>query len=167
MDPFSPSTVTLKQELSYEFTVRFLITSRPRSKTALGVPQTEHNNYTCETTAYTRLQAHGLCDRRTIPKYHGSINNIDPTMYTPHLDKFIDDEYPPQDTRMDKIAGLKEIHAAGVEHSDAYPRNMKIFQNEPERVLWIEFDRAQTWDPDTVDEWEREGLRLRIGHCWI
>jgi hypothetical protein len=45
--------------------------------------------------------------------------------------------------RMDNlIKGIKEIHDALVEHSDVYPKNMMIFNDDPERAIWIDFDRG-------------------------
>lgn len=42
---------------------------------------------------------------------------------------------------------LNDIHQANVLHGDAYPRNMMVSVGEsgPERVLWIDFDSAQTF----------------------
>jgi tRNA A-37 threonylcarbamoyl transferase component Bud32 len=39
---------------------------------------------------------------------------------------------------------LGEIHDAKVCHGDVYPRNMMVASGEPDRVLWIDFDSAQT-----------------------
>jgi hypothetical protein len=45
---------------------------------------------------------------------------------------------------------LNEIHEAGVYHGDAWPRNMMIsFGPEKERVLWADFDTAQTFPADS------------------
>lgn len=41
---------------------------------------------------------------------------------------------------------IQEIHKAGVVHDDVYPRNMVVFDDGPERVMWIDFDRAQVDD---------------------
>lgn len=48
---------------------------------------------------------------------------------------------------------LSEIHAARVLHHDPYPRNMMLVPgnksgNKSERLLWIDFDRAQTYSFD-------------------
>lgn len=41
---------------------------------------------------------------------------------------------------------IQEIHKAGVVHDDVYPRNVVVFNDDPERVMWIDFDRAQVDD---------------------
>lgn len=43
------------------------------------------------------------------------------------------------------IRGIQEIHKALVFHLDTAPRNMMNFKNDPERVIWLDFDRAQTF----------------------
>ncbi|GKZ81318.1 hypothetical protein AnigIFM56816_005833 [Aspergillus niger] len=40
---------------------------------------------------------------------------------------------------------LNDIHAAGVLHADPKPRNMMVSLSEDDRVLWIDFDSAQTF----------------------
>lgn len=39
-------------------------------------------------------------------------------------------------------------------HSDIHPRNMMILEDDPERAIWIDFDRAQTFNTDLT---ERQG----------
>lgn len=78
---------------------------------------------------------------------------------------FIGDKSPPNAILMEYIANmesislsnfsehrlaelyhiLKDIHRVGVLHGDPYPRNMMIAQGEQDRVLWIDFDSAQTF----------------------
>lgn len=61
---------------------------------------------------------------------------------------------------------LREIHAAGVYHGDLYPRNMMVqvqegeSGEERERVLLIDFDRAQTFleDLDAIPPRQREWI---------
>ncbi|KGY14883.1 hypothetical protein PABG_12277 [Paracoccidioides brasiliensis Pb03] len=42
------------------------------------------------------------------------------------------------------IRGIREIHKALVLHCDAKLRNMMIVKNDPESVVCLDFDRAQT-----------------------
>lgn len=56
------------------------------------------------------------------------------------------------------VQGIKDIHDAFVEHSDVNPRNMMIVDGDPERAIWIDFDRAQTFDPDHLSERQQEWL---------
>ncbi|PIG83957.1 hypothetical protein AARAC_008627 [Aspergillus arachidicola] len=58
------------------------------------------------------------------------------------------------------IRGLHEIHEARVEHSDIHPRNMMIIEGDPERAIWIDFDRAQTFDLDNITEEQKEWMEF-------
>ena len=40
---------------------------------------------------------------------------------------------------------LGEFHEAKVLHEDADPRNMMVVSGKPDGVLWIDFDKAQTF----------------------
>lgn len=82
------------------------------------------------------------------------------------LGPFLFDEFPPNAIILEYIPGMRtfwidnysrkraegfirliqEIHKAGVVHDDVYPRNMIVFDEDPERVMWIDFDRAQADD---------------------
>ncbi|OXV11424.1 hypothetical protein Egran_00815 [Elaphomyces granulatus] len=75
-----------------------------------------------------------------IPRYYGTIENLDPKLYQPHLNDFLEDEYPPKAILLEYIPnmqmlywtnytkkgmdnfikGLQQIHEALVEHSDVY-----------------------------------------------
>lgn len=48
------------------------------------------------------------------------------------------------------IEGIREIHKALVRHRDPKPRNMMTIQDDPERTIWIDFDRAETYDGDSM-----------------
>ncbi|PWY67607.1 hypothetical protein BO94DRAFT_561108 [Aspergillus sclerotioniger CBS 115572] len=131
-----PAEITFQKQLfSSSFSVIFLVTIR---------------NMTCvmkvldiqvlESTAYRRLKAYGVCDRGLVPDFFGSIRKFDPAPYQPHL----------------KI--LKEIHRALVLHDDPKPRNMMVVKDDPERVVWLDFDRAETFDEDLVTDEERQYL---------
>ena len=77
--------------------------------------------------------------------------------YIPHMEIM---DLPTFSTdRLDKLVSiLKEVHHAKVLHRDPYPRNMMIVPGNPDRVLWIDFDRAQTYSsPLTASqrEWFR------------
>lgn len=93
------------------------------------------------------------------------IENINPVLCEPYLHAFVGDEYPATAILLEYIPnmvelhwtnytekrmrnflnGLKKIHGALVEHSDVHPRNMMIVEGDPERAIWIDFDRAQTF----------------------
>lgn len=136
----------------------------------------ELNIYICESTAYRRLTQTGVCARGITPQFYGTIENIDPTLCNPHLKAFVKDKYPPTAILLEYIPNMKEldwsnysekrmenfidgmnaIHEALVEHGDIYPRNMMIVEGDPERAIWIDFDRAQTFNRELSDrqkEW--------------
>ncbi|OAX78608.1 hypothetical protein ACJ72_07083 [Emergomyces africanus] len=136
----------------------------------------ETNIFICESTAYRRLTHAGVCARGITPQFYGTIENIDPTRCLPHLKAFVKDEYPPtailleyvpnmkelnwtnyNEKRMQKfVDGLNTIHDALVYHDDVHPRNMMIVEGDPERAIWIDFDRAQTFDTELTErqkEW--------------
>ncbi|KAJ0413121.1 hypothetical protein BJY00DRAFT_306542 [Aspergillus carlsbadensis] len=187
---FAPSDITFTKKLSSsEYSVRFFVhiqgkpyflkVHRGRGpKEPYESKDRETNIHTCEVAAYKRLQAHGLCDRAVIPKFHGSIEDLDPNLHQPHLDMFLQDEYAPKAILLEYIAdmeaihwtnytaakrdnfirGLEEIHAAGVIHDDVYPRNLMVVKGDAERAIWIDFDRAQTWDEDNLSDRQKGWL---------
>ncbi|KAK2786399.1 hypothetical protein FQN52_007856 [Onygenales sp. PD_12] len=126
----------------------------------------ETNIYICESTAYRRFKETGICARGITPDFYGTLENIDPKLCLPHLRRFVRDDYPPTAIFMEYIPnmkelhwsnytpeqmqnfikGLDEIHKALVFHSDVNPRNMMILERVPARAIWIDFDRAQTYN---------------------
>ena len=132
-------------------------------------PKREINVHTCERKAYERLAQHGLCDKGLVPKFYGIIENMNIDLWQPLLVQFLNDwwcDYPPNAIIMEYIPGMqrlwldnyspkraegflhqiKEIHKAGILHDDPHPRNMMVFGDDPDRVMWIDFDRAQVDD---------------------
>ncbi|KAJ9225219.1 hypothetical protein DTO027B5_6505 [Paecilomyces variotii] len=131
-----------------------------------------------ETTAYTRLRDKGLCDQGIVPRFLGSMRKFDQSLCQPYLEMFLDDEYPPSaifleyipnmemitlnnytQQRMDNlIAGIREIHKTLVLHGDLKPRNMMVVKDDPERVIWIDFDRAATYEEASITDSEKSLL---------
>lgn len=130
-----------------------------------------------EKTAYTRLKEHGLCARKIVPDYYGYLEKLDLNRWEgSHLDDFRDDKIPPSAVFMEYIPNMKKldletysklriesfisgmelIHGARIEHNDIRPRNMMIaFEPDgTERVVWIDFDRARTYDLVSLTEQE-------------
>ncbi|KAH8435124.1 uncharacterized protein LDX57_012753 [Aspergillus melleus] len=123
-----------------------------------------------ESTAYTRLKERGLCDRGIVPNYLGAVRKFDPSLCQPHLKDFLNDEYLPSaifleyivglemisldiytQERMDNfVAGIRQIHKAFVRHRDPKPRNMMVVKDTPDRVVWLDFDRAETYDEEGI-----------------
>ena len=81
------------------------------------------------------------------------------------MDIFLDDSWSPSAVLIEYVANmhqmdlstfsksrlaslraiLGEIHDAKVLHDDVYPRNMMVVPGQPDRILWIDFDSAQTF----------------------
>jgi serine/threonine protein kinase len=132
-----------------------------------------------ECSAYRRLKEHGLCDSGLVPNFLGSMRKFDPHLCQPHLNSFLYDEHLPSAIFLDYIpdleminihnctekrlnnliTGVQEIHRALVRHRDPKPRNMMVVRNDPERVVWIDFDRAETYDEGEISDDERRSLR--------
>ncbi|KAL1963350.1 hypothetical protein VTN77DRAFT_8471 [Rasamsonia byssochlamydoides] len=156
-----PSEITFKQELfSSTFSVIFLVVIRDQT----SVMKVHHGRgprqyyepkdreldiHVLESTAYRRFKEHGLCDRGIVPQFYGTIENAILFEYIPNLEMIHLHNYTRK--RMDKfIEGIQQIHKAFVRHKDAKPRNMLVVEDDPERVVWIDFDRAETYDPDQI-----------------
>ena len=115
-----------------------------------------------------RLQERSLCNRGYVPDFYGVIEHMKPADHLPYLRDFLGDspnaillEYVPgirpislanySKRRLDKLRSiLSEIHDAGIIHGDPYPRNIMV-QESSDRVLWIDFDRAQTFTPQSMN----------------
>lgn len=121
------------------------------------------NLFVCESTAYSRLKARGLCERGIVPDFYGTVTNIQAATW-PSLHMFVGDKFPANAVLIEYVPGMKpidlsnfslqslrelghilgEIHHAGVLHGDPKPRNMMISRDRG-RALWIDFDSAQTF----------------------
>lgn len=126
--------------------------------------------YRAEVKAYHLLHKYGVCKRGHVPSFHGSIDRLDPTHYSPHLDAFLHDEQYPSailmeylpntqplnctnysKERMEKaVAAIEDIHSAGVEQNDTYPKNILIVGGSVERVIFVDFDVAITYEIDNL-----------------
>ncbi|PYH69411.1 uncharacterized protein BO88DRAFT_461677 [Aspergillus vadensis CBS 113365] len=131
----------------------------------------EVDPYICESAAYVRLKGRGLCQQGIVPDFYGVIDQIDPRQWQPHLNGFLKDKHRPNAILLEYIPNLKQIgletytedraaallsiiqkiHEAGICHCDPYPRNMMV-QPETDRVLWIDFDRAQTVSDESITD---------------
>ncbi|PYI10983.1 hypothetical protein BO78DRAFT_304145, partial [Aspergillus sclerotiicarbonarius CBS 121057] len=166
-------------------------------------PSREINLFRCESTAFIRLQQRGLCNRGYVPGFYGLIEHIKPADYLPYLKDFLGDnpnaillEYVPDihpiglenlsKRRLYKLQSiLSEIHDAGSIHGDPYPGNIMV-QESSDRALWIDFDRAQTFTPQSMNRrhmnWLEEEAEMmdyfvnaltldakngRIYHTWL
>ncbi|KAM3513100.1 hypothetical protein MY11210_003302 [Beauveria gryllotalpidicola] len=112
------------------------------------------------------------------------VTKIDPRLW-PDLYMFHNDELPanaifieyvPNMHEIDlsnfsreRMAKLREIllefHKMGVTHGDTYPRNMMIAPGSPgkeDRVLWVDFDSAQTLQLENLSEINRDWIHEEI-----
>lgn len=48
------------------------------------------------------------------------------------------------------LGGIRQIHKARVRQRDPKPRNMMFVTDTPERVVWLDFDRAETFDTSQI-----------------
>ncbi|KAK2762320.1 hypothetical protein FQN54_001330 [Arachnomyces sp. PD_36] len=134
--------------------------------------------HSLEAAAYRRLKERGVCDRGIVPQFYGTMDNFDPKPCHPYLKRFKHDDNPPSAIFMEYIPnlemlyldnytpqrldgfvhGLREIHKALVRHRDPKPRNMLISNkgDRLERLVWLDFDRADTYQ--TITERERKQL---------
>ena len=54
------------------------------------------------------------------------------------------------------IRGIDYIHKALVLHADVYPRNIMVLKDGPKRVVWLDFDRAESYDVAAVTEEQQD-----------
>lgn len=124
------------------------------------------NRFRCEFNAYEKLLASGVCDGKFVPKFYGYINRVDPAIFYPTLQHFAQDKFHPKAILLEylpnveslncvnysdalfpqAIEGMKEIHKAGVHHRDVYPKNVLLVRGITDRLVWIDFDVATTFD---------------------
>ncbi|KAK2806784.1 hypothetical protein FQN50_005646 [Emmonsiellopsis sp. PD_5] len=146
-------------------------------------PDREVNLFVCESTAYQRMKAKGLCKQGVVPDFYGTVTNIQPSLW-PSLHMFLEDKLPPNAVLIEYIPNMKQvdlsnfskprlaklrrilddIHQARVLHGDPKPRNMMISMGKQARVLWTDFDSAQTVSEDLVssrqETWFKEEVEM-------
>ncbi|CAI7572809.1 unnamed protein product [Penicillium glandicola] len=136
------------------------------------------NRFRCESNAYTKLLASGVCEHGFVPIFYG-YTNLDPATFYPTLQHFARDKFKPRAILLEylpnaeslncvnysenlfpqAIQGMKEIHRAGVHHQDIYPKNLLLIRGDPDRLVWIDFDVATTFTnfgPDQLDRCNHE-----------
>ena len=156
----------------------------------LSSPLCQTSPHVREATAYQRLKMAGVCDSGIVPQFYGTIKNLDAKQCMPHLHMFLEDSGPPSAILLEYIPdmqalnltnyskkrmgnfinGIEQIHKALVLHDDIYPRNMMVVQGDPERAIWIDFDRAQTrkstgWRKAWISD--EKQLVAAIGDCMV
>ena len=124
---------------------------------------------TCESMAYSRLAACGLCERGLVAQFYGAIVDIDPTKALPFLADFLEDQNLPSGLLLEYIPDMKvldpstftpaikdtlletllQLHKIGFWHGDIELRHM-VIQPSTGRAMWIDFDRSQTFPPNEM-----------------
>ncbi|RAL14144.1 uncharacterized protein BO97DRAFT_433256 [Aspergillus homomorphus CBS 101889] len=124
------------------------------------------NRFRCEFNACQKLLASGACERGVVPKCYGYIDRMDPAAFAPVLRHFAHDKLQPRAILLEylpnaeslncvnysdalysqAIEGMEEIHRAGVHHQDLYSKNLLLVHGDPDRLVWIDFDVATTFD---------------------
>jgi len=56
------------------------------------------------------------------------------------------------------IHSMERIHTALVNHANSYPRNMMVVQSDPERAIWIDFHRVQTFHASSLIETQNKWI---------
>ncbi|KAI9924689.1 hypothetical protein ASPWEDRAFT_172348 [Aspergillus wentii DTO 134E9] len=186
MDNIKPAEIIFKEKLySSQHSIIFLVTIRNITQHHGRGPRLYYESanreldiHIVEATAYHRLKQFGLCDRGIVPNFLGTMRKFNPSLCRPHLDTFLEDEYPPSaifleyipglemiylnnytPQRMDNlVTGIQEIHKAGVLHADPKPRNMMVVAGDAERVVWLDFDRSYTYTLGSMTEQEQARL---------
>ncbi|PGG99040.1 hypothetical protein GX51_06456 [Blastomyces parvus] len=153
-----PSDVVFVEKLresKYSAVFKVLVRGKPcvmkvhhdRGSSSDDPPYREMNLFIRE---YRRLKAKGLCDRGVIPDFYGTITKIEATNW-PDLHMFHEEKLPPNAILIEFRDILHDIHEARVYHGDTYPRNMMISPGKgTTRVLWIDFDSAQTFPEENA-----------------
>ncbi|KAJ5569497.1 uncharacterized protein N7459_008927 [Penicillium hispanicum] len=123
------------------------------------------NRFRCESNAYKKLLAAGVCERGFVPKFYGYIHELDPAAFYPTLQHFGRDKFKPRAILLEflpdseslncvnyfdalypqAVEGMKEIHRAGVHHQDVWPKNLLLVRGDPDRLVWVDFDVATTF----------------------
>ena len=131
-----------------------------------------------EIKAYQRLQSHGLSDKGYIPQFHGVIDDFDRDLLPSPAPACVEESLGACAILLEYIPGLQQlnaetyteerwetvlrilgkIHEAGVLHNDAGQYNIGFSMGE-ERVLWLDFDMATTFDEQGGrTRWQQEQL---------
>ncbi|PYI04444.1 hypothetical protein BO78DRAFT_449844 [Aspergillus sclerotiicarbonarius CBS 121057] len=148
--------------------LRVLKVYHDRGKSKWDPIDREINLFLCESTAYQRLKQKGFC-KRGVPDLH----------------MFFDDKLPPNAILIEYIPDMRkmdletfsssnvnrlrdvllEMHQAKILHGDPMPRNMMVCSGQEGRVLWIDFDSAQTFAEDEAltvgqEKWVEEEVEM-------
>ena len=57
------------------------------------------------------------------------------------------------------LEGIHQIHKALVRHRDPKSRNMMVVEDSSERAVWLDFDRAETYNEDQITAREEDLIK--------
>ena len=123
--------------------------------------------FCCKLNAYRNLHLFETCEQGVVSYYYDYIDWLDPARFQPHLNHFMNDVHDSKtilleylqnteelncvnysdDCLQAMIVGLRRIHSTSVYHCDIYSKNILIMRGHPDRVVWIDFDVAVTFNP--------------------
>ena len=146
-------------------------------------PDHKVNLFVCESTVYQWMKVKGLCKQGIVSDFYEMIKNIQSILW-PDLNMFLEDKLPPNTILIEYILNMEpielfnfskhylkqlhhilyDIHKTGVLHGDPKSRNMMISREEENKVLWIDFDSAQTFSEDLLspqqETWVKEEVEM-------
>ncbi|EEH34341.2 hypothetical protein PAAG_05390 [Paracoccidioides lutzii Pb01] len=161
-----PSEITFKRKLfSSEFSGIFLVHHHDNGLVKTATPERETNIHICESTAYRRLVKYGHCDcgimflndknppSAIFLEYIPRMEMIHPHSFTKERGEVLNHGIREMSRAESKEGRVRRaVHRALVLHCDAKPRDVMIVSNDPERVIWLDFDRAQTYPTNSLTE---------------
>ncbi|RAL02623.1 uncharacterized protein BO80DRAFT_453838 [Aspergillus ibericus CBS 121593] len=116
----------------------------------------------CESAAFARLSERGLCDKGSVPRFYGQVEQINPVDASPQLNDFLEDQLRPNAILLEYILNIRPIDLSNFAEKRAHKLHQILLEytEDTDRVLWIDFDRAQTRTPDALQpnhvEWLEE-----------
>jgi hypothetical protein len=142
------------------------------------------NPFRCESNAYKKLVASGVCDRGFVPRFYGCIEHVDLAAFYPAFQNFACDKFRPNaiikeyfpgpeslncvnysDTLFAwAILGIEEIHQAGVYRHDVNTRNLHLIRGSPDRLVWLNFEVSEFFtdlSPEWISACDDETARVR------
>ncbi|KAL2374416.1 hypothetical protein RJZ57_001096 [Blastomyces gilchristii] len=128
------------------------------------------------------MNVHGVAEKGYVPQFYRSMEKLEPEFWQPNLNVFINDTELPSAIFIEYILNMRQLHldifskdhmtkfvqvikaitAALVMHNDLKARNFMVTSGE--RVVLLDFDRARTYNNNTItaeqQEWLREDVQI-------
>ncbi|OGM47824.1 hypothetical protein ABOM_003244 [Aspergillus bombycis] len=124
------------------------------------------------------LRSKGYAIVELWPQFLGTLEKFDPRQCQPFRKAFIEDQSLPSaiflayipnldmpnlqnctEKRLEALVrGVREIHEASVRHRDPKPRNIMVINDDPDRVVWVDVDRAETYNKKQLTDRQKDFL---------